>query len=159
MQSNNASRIVMGVLVAVLLVGLVIWAVSGKDTDTAVPTSQTTSNTSAPQGTDSAIETPEPEDSESPDDQESAVIAFTNDGFTPSMLTVRERTVVTVRNDSSSQVQFSSDNHPTHRLNEGMNLRTLAPGESATFTAGPVGSHGFHDHIDARHTGTLIVTE
>ena len=38
-------------------------------------------------------------------------------------------------------------------------MSVLAPGESGTFTAETVGTHGFHDHIDDSKTGTLVVTE
>lgn len=93
------------------------------------------------------------------DSASEAVIMFTENGFSPEELEVSEGTRVTVRNESTQRVQFSSDDHPTHRLNIGMNLRTLSPGESDSFIAEPVGTHGFHDHIDDSFIGTLIVTE
>lgn len=88
-----------------------------------------------------------------------ATIVFTDDGFTPMILTVKKGTVVTVKNNSSRSVQFSSDNHPSHTEDPEMNLGVLAPGENGTFTANTIGTHGFHDHIDDNITGTLVVTE
>lgn len=90
---------------------------------------------------------------------ETATITFTNDGFTPSTLTVKKGTKVTVVNNSSDDVQFSSDDHPTHREDPEINMETLQPGESGSFTVSTVGTHGFHDHIDDSKTGTLVVTE
>ena len=88
-----------------------------------------------------------------------ALITFTDEGFSPAMLTVKKGTVVTVENKSTNSVQFSSDDHPAHTDNTEMNMSVLAPGESGTFTAETVGTHGFHDHIDDSKTGTLVVTE
>ncbi len=90
---------------------------------------------------------------------ESATITFTNNGFSPATLTVKKGTKVTVVNNSSDEVQFSSDDHPTHREDPEINMETLAPGESGSFTVTTVGTHGFHDHIDDSKTGTLVVTE
>lgn len=89
----------------------------------------------------------------------SATITFTDQGFTPREITVKKGTKITVVNSSNTDVQFSSDEHPTHRDNPEMNLKTLAPGESASYTAETVGTHPFHDHIDESKTGTVIVTE
>lgn len=90
---------------------------------------------------------------------EMATITFTNDGFSPSTLTVKKGTKVTVVNNSNDPVQFSSDDHPTHREDPEINMETLQPGESGSFTVSTVGTHGFHDHIDDSKTGTLVVTE
>lgn len=88
-----------------------------------------------------------------------ALITFTDEGFSPTTLTVKKGTVVTVDNKSTKPVQFSSDDHPTHTHNTEMNMKELAQGESGTFTAETVGTHGFHDHIDDSKTGTITVTE
>lgn len=90
---------------------------------------------------------------------QTASISFTSSGFAPASLTVKKGTVVTVKNDSSTDVQFSSDEHPTHKDNNEMNLQILSPGQSASFTPSRVGTWGFHDHIDDSKTGTLVVTE
>ena len=90
---------------------------------------------------------------------ETATITFTNNGFSPATLTVKKGTKVTVVNSSSSDVQFSSDDHPTHREDPEINMEILTPGESGSFTVTTVGTHGFHDHVDDSKTGTLVVTE
>ncbi len=92
-------------------------------------------------------------------DSGTASITFTDEGFSPATLTVKKGTKVTVANKSSQSVQFSSDDHPAHTDDPELNMSVLAPGESGTFTAETVGTHGFHDHIDDSKTGTLVVTE
>lgn len=89
----------------------------------------------------------------------SATITATNDGFTPSTVTVKKGQTIKVVNNSSLSIQFSSDNHPTHLLDPELNMSGLEPGESGVVTPENVGSHGYHDHEHPDHTGTIIVTE
>lgn len=149
---KSSLGIVIAVIAAVLLTVGVIIAVALNQQTTAPATTQ---QTETPQN-----ETSQPENaSDSPLFEGTATITFTNNGFSPSTLTVKKGTKVTVVNNSSNPVQFSSDNHPTHRANPEMNMMELSPGNNATFTANTLGTHGFHDHIDDSKTGTLIVTE
>lgn len=144
---------VVSIAVIVLLVaGIAAWALVGKN-DSQTNSSENNETTPLDQQTGTS-------DAQSEAGQEAsqeAVITFTNDGFSPKSLTVKAGTVVTVKNESSTNVQFSSDDHPSHRLNTEMNLRVLGPGERATFTATTVGTHGYHDHIQDEYTGTLVV--
>lgn len=132
--------------VAAVVVGMMVF---GGDNAEA-PEVGTPQTEEAPAASESSAETNE---------QQVVAITFTNDGFSPGTLTVKKGTVVTVKNNSSMSVQFSSDDHPTHTINQGMNLPVLAAGASATFTADETGTFGYHDHIDASKTGTLVVTE
>ena len=90
---------------------------------------------------------------------ESAKITFTDEGFSPTTLTVKKGTKVTVENKSSNELEFSSNNHPSHTDDPELNMSILQPGESGSFTPNTVGTHGFHDHIDDSKTGTIIVTD
>lgn len=143
-----------GVVIAVILIVAAVVLMSLNKKDVQAPSAGETIITDSNSG-----ETVPEEPTETAETSATATIVFTNDGFTPNTLSVKKGTVVTVKNESSKRVQFSSDDHPTHRLNTEMNLKTLSAGESATFTADTVGTHGFHDHIDDSKTGTLIVTE
>lgn len=148
-----SKRAVTAGLVTLVVIAAVIFAVFAMNKDAAAPASET-SDTVETQTTESETEVQSEVGA-----TETATITFTNAGFTPGSLTVKKGATITVKNTSSTEVQFSSDDHPTHRLNTEMNLKTLQPGESASFTAETVGTHGFHDHIDDSKTGTLIVTE
>lgn len=86
-----------------------------------------------------------------------AVITFTDDGFDKSTYTFPAGKTVTVKNNSSMDVQFSSDDHPSHRDNPELNMEVLAAGESGTFTPPGKGTYGFHDHINDQFTGTIVV--
>ncbi len=150
-----SKKVIIGIGVVAILAAILV-AVFALNQDANAPASEVT-DTQTNEGT-------EPEEASAGSSEEeagaqNATITFTNNGFSPNNLTVKKGAIITIKNDSSTQVQFSSDDHPTHRLNTEMNVRVLAPGESATFTAETVGTHGFHDHIDDRHVGMLTVTE
>lgn len=85
------------------------------------------------------------------------VITYSDSGFIPGTLTVKAGTTLTVTNNSSGVLQFSSDSHPTHTDNPELNLKSLEPGESLMFTPTVKGTHGVHNHLDEAKTMTLIV--
>jgi plastocyanin len=153
MERSRSSKLVVGIVLLVVGAGLLIWALTGKKADAPASSTDTSQSTNAEDSADTSSE------AASNTEASTATITFTNDGFTPETLTVKTGTVVTVKNESSDPVQFSSDNHPTHREDPEINMKTLAPGESGTFTAKTVGKHGFHDHMDDSKTGVLVVTE
>lgn len=116
-----------------------------------------TQNKATTQDTADKTDTETTPDTTSP--SETATTTFTSNGFSPSTLTVKKGTKLTVVNKSSEPVQFSSGEHPTHTEDPELNMDELAPGESGSITVTVVGTHEFHDHNDDSKTGTLIVTE
>lgn len=157
-QKRDKSKLVIGAVLLVIGGALLAWSLTGRGNGDQTVESNSDKSSSAVKNDDSSSNQ-DPNTPVSSDNTEIATITFTDDGFSPEELEVKLGQIVAVKNQSNQRVQFSSDDHPTHRLNEGMNLKVLAPGESGTFTAGPVGRHGFHDHIDDSFTGVLIVRE
>jgi plastocyanin len=146
-----------GIIAAICIILLGAWAYMMAQPATeraaqtpAVDSNQTTAETSAPaeEGTQPTAET-----------SSAATITYTDDGFTPSTLTVKKNSVITVTNKSSKNVMFSSADHPTHQEQPELNMKTLKPGESGTITITKAGIWGYHDHIDETMTGTITVTE
>lgn len=86
-------------------------------------------------------------------------IVFTDNGFEQSSYTVKKGQTVTVENQSSNELEFASDEHPTHRQQPELNIAPTAPGASTNFTPTKTGTWGFHDHIRSQFTGKLIVTD
>lgn len=93
------------------------------------------------------------------DEIEDATIVYSDEGFSPDTVTVKKGDRVRVTNESTIGLQFSSDDHPTHLKQPELNMQTLEPNQSDTFVVTKVGTWGFHNHLDASKTGTLIVTE
>ena len=88
----------------------------------------------------------------------SNIIEFTNRGFSQQAYRVPAGSTVTVQNNSSRPLQFSSDDHPAHTDEPALNTPTIRPGETTTFVAPDApGEYGFHNHINARFTGVLVV--
>lgn len=142
--------VVLGIIVAVLVVGGAAWALT-KDKDKTDSNTNTGSTTPAADSSGVIDSAPPTDGSES-----AAVITYTDDGFSPVTLTVKAGTVVTVKNESSSTLDFASDDHPTHKINSDLNVGDIEPGKSATFTA-KVGTWGYHNHLNANDAGTLTV--
>lgn len=153
MQETGTSRKgpIIAIVIAVLAIaGLTVFALSNQQ-DPAPQANTTAQSDVAEESTNSEEAAPTP--------SERMSITYTDNGFEPADITVKKGTVITVTNESSKSVQFSSADHPTHRENPEMNLQTLSPGESDSYTASEAGTWGYHDHIDESQTGTVTVTE
>jgi hypothetical protein len=84
-------------------------------------------------------------------------IVFNNDGFTQKEYRFPAGTAIKVDNQSDMDMQFSSDDHPSHKDHSELNMKLLGAGESGTFTPPGKGTYGFHDHINDQYAGTLII--
>ncbi len=85
------------------------------------------------------------------------LITYTNTGFVPTTLTIKSGNQVSIKNDSSRELQFDSDPHPDHTDNPELNIGSIPGGETKTFTVNRTGTHGYHNHKNDSDRGTLIV--
>ena len=100
------------------------------------------------------------------------VVTYTNEGYSPSEMTVRVGTIVIWQNNSSQNMWTASAMHPSHIVYSGSSLsehcpdtagtsfdtcKGIAPGSSWSFTFNKKGSWGYHDHLNASHFGKIIV--
>lgn len=85
------------------------------------------------------------------------VITYTDEGFNPATLTVAAGTTVTITNESSEDLDFSSDKHPIHTDNPELNRNTLSSGDSETFKVTKPGTWGYHNHLNPGRKGTIVV--
>lgn len=152
-QNNKSSKVGIILAVVVIVIGIAVGALvlmqkpgtkepSKNDTSS---TTTTNTNNSNQAGSSSAATT------------DGTVITFTDDGFDKAEYTSKAGDAVTVKNASSMDLQFSSDDHPAHRDHPELNEDVLSPGQSTTFTPNGTGSFGFHDHLHDQYTGVLIV--
>lgn len=86
-----------------------------------------------------------------------ATITYGNSGFSPSTITVKAGSTITIKNNSSGDLQFDSDPHPVHTDDPELNVGAVAPGQSMTFTVSEKGTHGYHNHLNSSDTGTIVV--
>lgn len=89
-----------------------------------------------------------------------AVITIMEEGFSPSEVKIKVGSAVRFVNKSKQWHWPASDLHPTHTLYPEFDpKKTIGPGEEWTFTFEKTGEWGFHDHLGAYLTGTVIVVK
>jgi len=153
MERRNSKTIwIIATVVVAALLGVVAYVLT-MNRQTA---STTTTNTTQQKTTEQQPEAPAADATQG---SQAVTITFTDEGFATKNYTVSAGKEVKVENNSSMQLQFSSDDHPTHTEETELNLAVLAPGESASFTPTKVGAWSFHDHLHDQYTGVLTVTE
>ncbi|HSX36691.1 MAG TPA: cupredoxin domain-containing protein [Patescibacteria group bacterium] len=132
-------------IVAVIVLGSGGYAVFHRKSATPAANNQTSSTTApqSPSSTTAAVP--------------AATITFTDNGFSPTVTTVKVGDTVQVTNKSSQPVQFDSDPHPAHTDEPELNVGEVEPGQSQTFVVTKAGHWGFHDHLDPSFTGKLNV--
>ena len=103
---------------------------------------------------------------------EKQVVVYTDEGYVPSSLIIKAGEVVEFRNESSRETWPASAKHPTHTGYPGTDIKKcdtaeagemfdscggIAPGASWTFTFNEKEEWGYHDHLDAKKFGKIIV--
>ena len=93
-------------------------------------------------------------------------VEITASGFSPATLTVHQGDTVMFVNKDSSTHWPASAVHPTHNVYPESGgcigskfdaCKRLAEGESFSFTFNEKGSWKYHDHLNPRNTGTIVV--
>lgn len=102
-------------------------------------------------------------------------ITFSDDGFSPSTITINAGDTVMFVNNSSSRMWVGADEHPTHTEYDGTSTREhcsngnatsdavfdqcegTTAGSSWSFTFKKAGTFKYHNHTRASEGGTIIV--
>ena len=149
------------IIVPVIAIAVILLAGGGylltKDSDNGLESSQATTQTSQDNQSAPPDDTVANTQNDTTAQGAEATITYSDNGYSPASLTVKSGTTVTIKNSSSSSIQFDSDPHPAHTANPELNVGSVAPGESKTFTPTTKGSHAYHNHLDSSQTGLLIV--
>ncbi|HYE23491.1 MAG TPA: hypothetical protein VEA92_03575 [Candidatus Paceibacterota bacterium] len=110
------------------------------------------------------------------DTEYAALVTYTDGGFSPATTQVRVGDTVRFVNNSSRGMWVGVDEHPTHTEYDGTSTREHCadgaatgdvfdmcrqgvPGEFWEFTFTKAGSFDFHNHAQASHGGTIVVSE
>ena len=89
-----------------------------------------------------------------------STVAYTDSGFTPNTITVKQGTTVRFTNQSSRGMWVASAVHPTHQLLPGFDqLASVAKGGTYDYTFAKVGTWKYHNHVNATDTATVVVTQ
>ncbi|MBI5127340.1 cupredoxin domain-containing protein [Candidatus Roizmanbacteria bacterium] len=84
-------------------------------------------------------------------------VTLTADGYIPAVLTIKAGTTVTWTNNSGKNATVSSDPHPTHTNYPPLNLGPFQDGKTHSLKFDTPGTYGYHNHLDASQTGTIVV--
>lgn len=87
-------------------------------------------------------------------------VSYTANGFEPNSITIKAGQSVTWTNKDSDEVWVASNPHPTHTDYPGFDeLKSMATGQTYSFTFTKVGQWGYHNHLNPGQHGTVIVTQ
>lgn len=158
---NGNSIWVIIVLIIVIIGGWFLLSATPSDTSSTITTDQ------APVTASTEVDVPPT--SPTPN----TTVTYSDQGFSPSSITVALGTTVTFVNQSTNDMWIASAMHPTHTVYGGTSLsqhcpdtdnsafdecKGDAPGNSFSFTFNKEGVWKYHDHLDASKFGTIIVT-
>lgn len=86
------------------------------------------------------------------------IVSYTDSGFLPRTITIKRGDTVTFKNESAHSMWVASDPHPVHTNYVAFDaLRGYRPGETYSFTFTRSGTWGYHNHLRAGDTGTVVV--
>ncbi len=103
------------------------------------------------------------------ENEQEYVVIYTDNGYLPNTLIIEKGKTVTFKNQSSKPMWTASDLHPSHRVYAGTDLQEHCPdtegrafdqcvaGDIYEFTFNKTGTWKYHNHLNAAHTGTIIV--
>ncbi len=140
---NNKTLIL--IIVVLVIVGVAVVIVGKSGNKTTQPTSQP-STPAQSQGTGGTV----PKET-------IANVNLTSSGFNPKTITVKTGTRVIWINKSGDIATVNSDSHPTHQLNQLLNLGEFPDGSSVQLVFDKPGSYSYHDHLNPSRTGVVVV--
>ncbi len=108
----------------------------------------------------SSVDTNDETSSGSGSDVKSAatVVTYTDNGFSPASVTIKDGDSVTFKNESNNDMWVASNPHPVHTELAGFDARkNMSKGESYTFTFTKSGTWGYHNHPNSSDAGTVVV--
>ena len=157
------------VLVAILVIGLIaLGAYAFSTNQVSAPSNEVAVEENTVESTGTSIENDE--------DGGPAfkVITLTDSGFSPASVTIARGETVRFINDSARGMWVGADEHPTHTEYDGTSTRehcangmntgtsfdqcaSVAKGDFWDYTFAKSGTFGFHNHVGASNTGTVVV--
>lgn len=143
---NN--RVIIGIIILVLLLGIGFIVSSNRRTSTNPPvtTAPLVTESSTPQASASSEIT-----------QEQSTITLTSSGFSPGTLTIKAKTTVTWVNKSGTDAAVNSSPHPQHTDYPPLNLGIFPDGSILSLAFDKAGTYKYHNHLSPTQFGTIIV--
>ena len=156
---NKNGYLLLGIII-VIIIGIIYFTMDTPTTPTPVapnPIIQTEPvSTSTPVVTATSTATSTPTSIAST--TKTHIITYTETGFSPADLTIKTGDTIVFKNNSARAFWPASNDHPSHTIYPEFDpKKTIAAGESWSFTFTKVGSWKYHDHRAANLGGTITV--
>lgn len=152
----NKKALITTVVIVLVLLGVGTYALTRNSNNDKTPDTSNT-NVSQPSSAESTPSNSSSQSNSSNTAPATATITYSDNGFSPATLTVKSGAKITIKNNSSMDMQFDSNPHPAHTDNPELNVGMVAAGQSATFTVTTTGTFGYHNHLNPTDTGTIVV--
>jgi plastocyanin len=85
------------------------------------------------------------------------LVTYTQDGFSPSVVTIPSGSSVRFTNLSTTTASVNSDNYPTNKLYPELNLGRFEKKESIIVNLKKAGTYTYHNQFNPKQTGKIIV--
>lgn len=143
-------NIVIGIIVIVLIgIGAWAWTQTNQEPRQQPNTAQQDENTPT-----ESRNTEEEQEEET----EATEVTYTDDGFSPDTVTVKEGATVLWTNGSEGQMWIASNVHPTHNELPGFDQKNgVESGGEFSYQFEQTGEWGYHNHLNPSHQGTVVV--
>jgi plastocyanin len=142
-------------IVVIVLLGGGFFLMKGNSTTQQTPSTQTTQKNSQPSSMKA-----QPTNAISGSAEGANAVNYTANGFEPNSITIKAGQSVTWTNKDSDEVWVASNPHPTHTDYPGFDeLKSMATGQTYSFTFTKVGQWGYHNHLNPSQHGTVVVTQ
>lgn len=127
--------IILGIFLAIVIVGVGLWIGKGNKEKTPV---KTTTHKIAPL-------------------PKEVMITLDKDGFSPKEVTIHMGDAVRWKNESGDKQTVNSDEYPTNQLHRELNFGVFANDSSVVYTFKQTGTYGYHNQFHPEQKGTIIV--
>jgi len=150
---SKAGKLVIALVIVVIIAIGGFMLLSGDDKkkdDSNATTGSSATPTPSPVGESAPMPSPAAE-------AIAVTITYNGNSFSSSASTMKAGGKVKVVNQSNVVLDFDSDPHPVHTNNTELNVGDIEPGQSKTFTIAKTGTWGYHNHLNARQSGSITV--
>lgn len=150
-------------IVAVIVGGIVLLTKNKKGSELQVvypneSTGETMTNDAGGTGTETSGASTLPSTNTTSTTATTHTVSYTDQGYSPSTVTINAGDTVTFVNNSSGGMWTASNPHPVHTDFSAFDAKkSYGPGTSYSFTFTTAGTYGFHNHVHPSSTGSVVV--
>lgn len=154
-QAGLTTPAALGIVLGLIALAVVVWMLLGPDSEPELIPAQNQADQSQ---TANEAESEPAQDNDPDSVSATHTVTYTNSGFSPSSLTIKQGDTVNFVNQSDRDFWPASNDHPNHTIYSDFDARDeIESGGSYSFTFERVGAWGYHNHELEGHTGTIVV--